>query len=184
MKENAEPIKMNNTDFKKMVAPYKEEALKTWKEIVSIPSVLDPETKTEQMPFGKGVEESLAYVARLGEKLGFKVNRCDNYVTELTYGEGDKIFDIYGHCDVVPVEKEKWTHDPFELTLVDGNTMYGRGSSDDKGPAIACLYAVKALMENQLLGGYKLRFLFGGNEENDALCLEHYFHTMKKEYPT
>ena len=31
MKENAEPIKMNNTDFKKMVAPYKEEALKTWK---------------------------------------------------------------------------------------------------------------------------------------------------------
>ena len=184
MKENAEPIKMNNTDFKKMVAPYKEEALKTWKEIVSIPSVLDPETKTEQMPFGKGVEESLAYVARLGEKLGFKVNRCDNYVTELTYGEGEKIFDIYRHCDVVPVEKEKWTHDPFELTLVDGNTMYGRGSSDDKGPAIACLYAVKALMDNHLLGGYKLRFLFGGNEENDSLCLEHYFHTMKKEYPT
>ncbi len=184
MKENAEPMKMNDTEFKKLVAPYKEEALQTWKELVSIPSVLDPTTKSETMPFGQGVEDALAYVAKLGEKLGFEVNRCDNYVTELTYGKGDKILDIYGHCDVVPVDRAKWVHDPFKLTLEDGNTMYGRGSSDDKGPAIACLYAVKALMDKNMLGGYKLRFLFGGNEENDSLCLEHYFHTMKKEYPT
>ncbi len=175
---------MNETKFKELVAPYKDEALKTWKELIAIPSVLDPDTASETMPFGKGVEEALAYVARLGEKLGFHVERCDNYVTELTYGEGDKIFDIYGHCDVVPVDEPKWIHNPFALTLEEGNTMYGRGSSDDKGPALACLYAVKALMDHGMLGGYKLRFLFGGNEENGSLCLEHYFHAMKKEYPT
>lgn len=184
MKENAEPIRMKETEFKKMVAPYKEEALKSWKELIAIPSVLDPDTASETMPFGKGVEEALAYVAALGKKLGFHVERCDNYVTELTYGEGEKIFDIYGHCDVVPVDEAKWNHNPFALTLEDGNTMYGRGSSDDKGPALACLYAVKALMDNGMLGGYKLRFLFGGNEENGSLCLDHYFHHMKKEFPT
>ncbi len=184
MKENAMPVHMNDTEWKKLVEPYKEEALQSLKELVSIDSVLDPKTQSKDMPFGKGVDEALEYVAKLGKKLGFKVDRCDNYVTELTYGEGKKIFDIYGHCDVVPVKKENWTGDPFKIRVVDGNILYGRGTSDDKGPALACLYAVKALMDNNMLGGYKMRFLFGGNEENDSLCLKHYFEEMKKEYPT
>lgn len=178
------PIKMNETYFKKLVEPYKEEALKTLKEFVEINSILDPETATEEMPFGKGVENALAYIAEVGEKMGFKVDRCDNYVTELTYGEGDKILDIYGHADVVPVKEENWTGDPFKMRIVDDNILYGRGTSDDKGPALSCLYAVKALMDNGMLGHYKLRFLFGGNEENDSLCLKHYFEDMKRCYPT
>lgn len=184
MRENAEPINIKDTDFRKMMEPYYAEALKTLKELVSIDSVLDPTTATETMPFGQGVENALSYVAELGKKMGFKVSRCDNYVTELTYGEGDKIFDIYGHCDVVPVQKEKWNYNPFDVTIVDDNIMYGRGTSDDKGPALSCLYAVKALMDKGLLGGYKLRFLFGGNEETGSLCLDHYFHHMNKEFPT
>ena len=184
MKENITPIKMNDTDFKKLVEPYKEEALKTLKELIAIDSVLDLNTKTEKEPFGKGVEEALDYVAKLGQKLGFKVDRCDNYVTELTYGKGDKILDIYAHCDVVPVKRENWTTDPFTLRIDEENVMYGRGVSDDKGPGIACLYAVKALMDNGHLGGYTLRFLFGGNEENDSLCLKHYFEELKLPYPT
>ncbi len=184
MKENALPVNINETEFSKLVEPYKKEALKTLEEFISIPSVLDPSSSTEEMPFGKEVEKSLLYVARLGERLGFKVDRCDNYVTELTYGEGEKIFDIYAHCDVVPVKKENWIHDPFKLTIEEGNIMYGRGTSDDKGPGLACLFAVKALMDKGYLGGYKMRFIFGGNEENGSLCLKHYFEDMKKDYPT
>ena len=184
MKENAEPIVIRETDYRKLMEPYYEEALRELKNLVAIPSVLDEEHATKEMPFGPEVDKALSYVAELGKRLGFTVSRCDNYVTELCYGEGEKVFDIYAHVDVVPVEKEKWTHDPFELVIEEGNIMYGRGTSDDKGPGIACLYAVKALMDQHRLGGYKLRFLFGGNEETGSLCLEHYFHTMKKEFPT
>lgn len=184
MKENAEPIKMKNTDFKKLVAPYKKEAFETLKEYIAIDSVLDSKTQSKEKPFGEGVDKALAFVAELGRKMGFHVDRCDNYVTELTYGEGDKILDIYAHSDVVPVKKENWTADPFTLRLEEGNIMYARGSSDDKGPGLACLFAVKALMDKGALGGYKMRFLFGGNEENDSLCLKHYFEEMKKPYPT
>ena len=184
MKENAQPVTMKDTKWKKLVDPYKEEAFKTLKELVAIPSVLDPKTQSKEKPFGKGVDDALSYVAELGKKMGFTVDRCDNYVTELTYGEGDKTLDIYVHCDVVPVDKAKWTSDPFQLRLEEGNIMYGRGTSDDKGPSLACLYATKALMDHNMLGGYKLRFLFGGNEENDSLCLKHYFEEMKKPYPT
>jgi len=181
MNENAAPVKMKKTDYAKLVAPYKEEALETLKKYIAIPSVLDPSTADESMPFGKGVDTALAFVADLGEKMGFKVDRCDNYITELTYGEGDKTLDIYAHSDVVPVKKENWKHEPFALTLED-NVMYGRGTSDDKGPGLACLYATKALMDKGKLGGYKLRFLFGGNEENDSLGLKHYFKSHS--YPT
>ena len=184
MKENAMPVTIKETDYQKLVAPYKEDAFQALKELVSIPSVLDEDTKSEAMPFGKGVDEALNYVAKLGKKLGFSVDRCDNYITELTYGEGEKTFDIYAHCDVVPVKKENWHHDPFLLTLEEGNIRYGRGTSDDKGPGLSCLFAVKALRDNKRLGGYKLRFLFGGNEENDSLGLKHYFHALNKGYPT
>lgn len=184
MKENAQPVKMNDTKWKELVKPYYQEAFETLKRYIAIDSVLDLTTKTSDMPFGKGVNEALEFVAELGKKMGFNVSRCDNYVTELTYGEGDKILDIYAHSDVVPVKEENWTGNPFSLRLVDDNIMYGRGTSDDKGPGLACLFAVKALMDHNMLGGYKLRFLFGGNEENDSLCLKHYFEEMKKEYPT
>lgn len=184
MKENAQPVKMNETKWKELVKPYYEEAFETLKKYISINSVLDLTTKTKEKPFGKGVDEALQFVAELGKKMGFSVSRCDNYVTELTYGEGEKILDIYAHSDVVPVKEENWSGNPFSLRLVEDNIMYGRGTSDDKGPGLACLFAVKALMDNNMLGGYKLRFLFGGNEENDSLCLKHYFEEMKKEYPT
>lgn len=184
MRENAEPVNIKETEWKKLVEPYQKEALETLKQFVAIPSVLDEASVSSEAPFGTGVEEGLKFVAELGKKMGFSVNRCDHYVTELTFGKGEKTLDIYAHADVVPVKKENWSGDPFSLRLVDGNIMYGRGTSDDKGPGLSCLFAVKALMDHQMLGGYRLRFLFGGNEENDSLCLKHYFKTMKKPYPT
>src|SRR5262245_12071096 len=45
---------------------------------------------------------------------------------------------LMGHIDVVGVEREKWTVDPFGGEVKDGY-LYGRGASDDKGMASACL---------------------------------------------
>lgn len=55
-----------------------------------------------------------------------------------TFGpEGSDGIVLSGHSDVVPVEGQPWTTDPFELTLKDGKLL-GRGSSDMKG-FIACM---------------------------------------------
>ncbi len=55
---------------------------------------------------------------------------------------------IYGHMDTVPVD-DKWTVDPFG-SKIEGDKIYGRGSSDMKG-AIACLAtALKIIEENNL----------------------------------
>ena len=55
---------------------------------------------------------------------------------------------ILTHIDVVPAG-EGWTHDAFGGEIVDGR-IYGRGAMDDKGPAIAALYALKALSDNMI----------------------------------
>lgn len=183
MEENAKPMTMKKTEYTKLVEPYKEEAFKALSELVAIDSVNDPTTVSAEKPFGEGVDKALDYVAQLGRKMGFSVDRCDGYLTELTYGEGEKTLDIYAHCDVVPVNKSDWNHEPFHLTK-EGNVLYGRGTSDDKGPGLACLFAVKALMDNKRLEGVRTRFLFGGDEERNSACLEHYFKELKRGYPT
>jgi Cys-Gly metallodipeptidase DUG1 len=51
---------------------------------------------------------------------------------------------LYGHYDVQPALKEdSWNTDPFTLTEV-GDCLYGRGSTDDKGPVIAWLNLLQA----------------------------------------
>ena len=61
-----------------------------------------------------------------------------NIVARLKGNSKKKPILLMGHIDVVGVEREKWTVDPFAGVIKDGY-IYGRGSSDDKGMASACL---------------------------------------------
>ena len=45
---------------------------------------------------------------------------------------------LSGHTDVVPVEGQAWTTDPFRLTERDGK-LFGRGATDMKGFLAVCL---------------------------------------------
>ena len=167
-------------DFKKLVKPYQDASIKNLQKWIQIDSVFDENTKSNEKPFGNGVYNALEFIAKLAESEGFNVDRCDNYCTEISFGEGDLIA-IYAHADVVPVTG-KWNYEPFGGEIVN-EIMYGRGTSDDKGPALAAFYALKALKENNLIDGYKVSLVIGGNEESGSKCLEHYFHKLNKPYP-
>ena len=160
---------------------YHREMIKELKELIKIPSVYDESTKTDKMPFGKAVDDALAYVAGMGERYGFKVDRCDGYATELTIGEGDKTIGIFAHADVVPASG-KWDNNPFDPVIHHGK-IFGRGTSDDKGPFVAAFFATKALEKAGLLKGYKVRIVVGGDEERGSKCLDHYFLKLNKPAP-
>ena len=170
---------MNNLE--KLAEKYYDLAIDSLKKWIQIDSTFDESTVTELAPFGKGVQKALEYIASLAEKDGFNVDRCDGYCTEISYGEGPLIA-IYAHCDVVPVSG-KWKFPPFSATI-ENDIMYGRGTSDDKGPARASYYALKLLRDNNLINGYKVTLVIGGNEECGSRCLEHYFHSLHKPYPS
>lgn len=74
---------------------------------------------------------------------------------------------IYGHYDVQP-EGDGWTHPAWELTEVNGK-LYGRGSTDDKGPVLAWLSALEAYQKAEVDVPVNLRFCFGGMEESGSV---------------
>ena len=74
---------------------------------------------------------------------------------------------LIAHYDVVPVEKEKWSVDPFTAELKDGY-IYGRGSLDMKNVLISIMEAA----ENLLAEGWKPKrdiwIALGGDEERSG----------------
>ncbi|KAH0162525.1 glutathione degradosome, partial [Aureobasidium melanogenum] len=75
---------------------------------------------------------------------------------------------FYGHYDVVAADNEqgKWITDPFVMEGVDGY-LYGRGTSDNKGPIMAAIFACAELMSEQALGSDVI-FLIEGEEESGS----------------
>ena len=71
---------------------------------------------------------------------------------------------VYNHLDVQPASKETepWETEPFVFTK-KGDRYYGRGSTDDKGPALTALYGIKAATEAKL--PVNLRVLWEFEEE-------------------
>jgi acetylornithine deacetylase/succinyl-diaminopimelate desuccinylase-like protein len=63
-------------------------------------------------------------------------------------GEGGPTVTIYNHLDVQPASRdtEPWDTDPFSFTKKD-DRYFGRGTTDDKGPALSALWGMKAARE-------------------------------------
>lgn len=169
-------------DFKNLAKGHDEEAIKDLQTIIQCDSVYDENTVSKEMPYGAGVFACFKEMEKIALREGFKVDLCDNHCVEISYGEGKKVIDIYAHLDVVPVNGT-WMYPCFGGEVHDGK-LYGRGASDDKGPAMAAFYALKLLKENNLIDDYKVRLVLGGDEERGSSCLEYYFHTLKKPYAT
>ncbi|MGM8212237.1 ArgE/DapE family deacylase [Virgibacillus sp. W0430] len=83
-------------------------------------------------------------------------------------GEGKSII-FNGHMDVVPIARpEVWHNDPFDPVIKDGK-MFGRGTSDMKGPIGSVIWAMKALKECKVeLKGDVLLQAVVGEESNQA----------------
>lgn len=133
-------------------------------------------------PFGKGISDCLRYVLELAKSFGLTVYNCDDYAGHADFeGTGAEVLGILGHLDVVPSKAEEWLYPPYGGKIHDGK-LYGRGTMDDKGPMIACLFAVKALKEAGFVPSKTVRLIFGCDEESGMQCVEHYFSKMP--FPT
>ena len=144
--------------------------------LIRIPSVKGE--AEENAPFGKEPAAALDEVLKICGEAGLSVRNIDNYVGTADFYETDTIpeLGVLSHMDVVPVGGG-WSVPPFELTQQDGKLL-GRGTIDDKGPAIAALYAVKAIKDSGLKLSKNVRLVFGTDEECGSGDLEYY---LKKE---
>ena len=157
-------------DIKEEIHSLSEEMLTNLGRLVAIDSQLG--TPAEGKPFGEGPAKALEEGLKIAEELGFKTVNLDNYCGYAEMGEGDEIVGIAGHLDIVPVGGD-WTYDPFKLTR-EGDHVYGRGTTDDKGPVLEALYAMKLLRDHGVKLNKRVRLIMGCNEETGSKCMEHY----------
>jgi succinyl-diaminopimelate desuccinylase len=127
-------------------------------------------------PFGKGPAEALSFTLCQGEKLGFTPLNDDWYGGHLEYGSGKPICGIPAHLDVVPAGSG-WSFDPYSGEIEDG-FMTGRGTTDDKGPLVASLFAMKALKDMGYEPEGSIRLILGCDEENDWVGMKHYIENV------
>lgn len=156
--------------FENQIDKVKDELVSQVVRLIQIPSVHE-ESLNPYTPFGENANKALEYMLNLGEQLGFRTKNIDGYCGYIEFGEGDDLVGIIGHLDVVPVGSG-WTYEPFEGTIYNGK-IYGRGAIDDKGPVIASLYAMKAVMDTCKVNK-RVRLILGINEERDWKCIEYY----------
>jgi len=133
-------------------------------ELVEVPTVsADPERKGD-------VERGAELAARVLRAFGARVelHRVPGgspiVLGAFDTGPERPTVTVYNHMDVQPAsrETEPWETEPFLFTR-RGDTYYGRGTTDDKGPALTALFGARAAID----AGVKVnvRFLWETEEE-------------------
>ena len=129
------------------------------KALISIPSVTPDDLGCQKL-----IADSLQPLGFNIESLKF--GEVDNLWAR--YGSEGPLFVFAGHTDVVPTgPAEKWSHPPFEPTIV-GDTLYGRGSADMKSSIAAMMVACKAVIESGIEIKGSIGFLITSDEEGPA----------------
>jgi succinyl-diaminopimelate desuccinylase len=143
------------------------QTLQKWVRINSIKGESAPNA-----PFGLAVRKILDIALADCRDLGFEVRDIDGYAGDAQMGQGEDVLGILAHLDIVPAG-DGWKTDPFGGEVVDGR-IYGRGTNDDKGPAVAALYAMKAVHMAGIPLNKRVRLILGCDEESGMEDMKYY----------
>lgn len=150
--------------------PYQEAMVQAVASLCAIPSVKGE--ATAEAPYGVATRAALLAFLELGTSLGFRAVELDGRAGYLEWGSGDRLVAALGHLDVVPAG-DGWKQDPFKPVIL-ADRIVARGTEDDKGPIVAALFAVKALMDEGFEPRGRIRLIVGLDEESGSTCMEHY----------
>ncbi len=156
---------------------HKEQFTDDLSQLIAIPSVEDDSDGA--YPYGKNCAAAIDAMTALCEKYGFNTKNFNYHAATAVFeGKSKEIgLDILSHLDVVAAGTG-WNTEPFSLVQKNG-FIFGRGVADDKGPALASLYAARALKELGLLPEKSVKLIFGSAEETGSSDLKYYFKTEK-----
>jgi acetylornithine deacetylase len=148
-------------------------------EILAMLVSFDTTSRDSNLPLITFVEAELAKLGVSGRRApnedGTKTNL---FATIGPMVEGGIV--LSGHTDVVPVDGQAWTSDPFILTARDGR-LYGRGTSDMKGFLALALAAAPELAKAQLARPVHLAFSY--DEEIGCLGAPSMIEILARDLP-
>ena len=169
---------MNYEKLDKIVESYRDELIANIQKWVSVPSVQGAPAG-ENAPFGAEARRMLDMALADAKAFGFEVRDIDGYAGDISYGAGPETMGMLCHLDVVPAG-DGWTHDPWGGEIENGR-LYARGATDDKGPALCALYALRAVKEAGIPLRDGVRLILGCDEETGMSDMRYY--ASKLEMP-
>jgi acetylornithine deacetylase/succinyl-diaminopimelate desuccinylase-like protein len=145
-----------------------EDKLATLVELPSISS--DPERQSDIKNCG---ETAAQYLRDLGANAE-SIKTPGNPVVfgSIMTGKNNRTVSIYNHLDVQPADPSEWHKAPFTFYKT-GERYEGRGTTDDKGPALTAMLAVRYAVEHNLPLNFK--FIWELEEEIGSPNFEHFF---------
>lgn len=144
-------------------------------DLIRIPSISQ---RTEHAPDTQKVLEAINHIV---SGYGFKgqilqTRGLPAYTAILESGAEQPWVYIYNHMDVQPADEPQWQTKPFD-PVIEGDQIFGRGSTDDKGPALSIIHALHFLKQ-QGLALPNIRLLYETEEEigspHFGECLDQY----------
>ena len=96
-----------------------------------------------------------------------------------TLGDGNQPgIVLSGHTDVVPVDGQDWSTDPFQTKITDSR-LFGRGACDMKGFIAICLSKIEEILQADL--ATPIHFAFSYDEEVGCLGVIGLLAALKKQ---
>lgn len=172
---------MNDALYQKVSEWFEEkkpQMIEDIKRLVRFPSIADLDSDVK--PYGKACRDCLEEMLKIGQEHGFYTENYENYCGSIGAKEKnwDNLIGFWNHLDVVPTG-QGWKTDPFTPEVRDG-FLFGRGSQDNKGPAIGILYVMQCIRELEIPMKHELCMFVGTEEEKGMSDLEYYC----SHYPT
>lgn len=151
--------------IEELVEQHRDAIVQGLSSLVKFKTVSGGKTEEDKKAWREEIERCLGYLGEQARDKGFEWKNVDNEYAFAQFEADSKPFvALPVHVDVVPVG-EGWTHDPFGGE-VDQECIWGRGCQDDKGPAIAVLWAMQVLRQLQLELKRGVRMVVGTEEES------------------
>ncbi|MEG7531450.1 MAG: Sapep family Mn(2+)-dependent dipeptidase [Hungatella sp.] len=144
------------------IAIHEAQLLEDIKMQVEIPSVSI--VGIEPHIYGDECAKAADCMMKLADDYGFDTENCAYRCVKISYGSGEKDIQIWNHLDVVPAG-DGWEYPPYKCTRRD-DFLIGRGVSDNKGAALAVLYSMRYLKDQEIKLNYHLSQICGFSEEN------------------
>ncbi|MEK6820984.1 MAG: M20/M25/M40 family metallo-hydrolase [archaeon] len=140
---------------------HREQFTQELSELVRIPSISQ---RVEHKEDCYAVAEKMQhFLKKLGAETRIVATKGNPVLLgELASASRERIV-IYNHLDVQPAEEPQWKTSPFEPVVKDG-IMFGRGTTDDKGPALTILHAIRE-MQSQNIPMPSIQFVYETEEE-------------------
>ena len=158
------------------IAQHREEMLCDLADLVAVPSVAKP--GKDGLPFGRECREVLTRFEAVARRMGFATAVHDDIALTVEWGSKPLQLVLMAHLDVVDAG-DGWDSEPYTMVRKD-DRLVGRGVADDKGPAIAALYAMDAIRAFCPDLPYGVQLWLGSAEEIGSPDLKQYLksHAM------